>query len=258
LEPALQAVGLSHSYAISRGRLLALDGVELAVHDGEFLAVVGPSGCGKSTLLRILGGLVAPSQGQVMLGGRPLRGPLRQIGFVFQTANLMPWRTALENVTLPLEVAGLLAKEAESRARELLRLVGLEGFETARPRELSGGMAQRVAIARALVGDPQVLLLDEPFGALDALSREQMNLELLRIWQARQVTTVMVTHNLQEAVFLADRVAVMSQRPGRIRGEIRVDLPRPRTLEVMYTEFFTAYARRVRDAIGPSHDGAGR
>jgi NitT/TauT family transport system ATP-binding protein len=248
-KPALVAEGIRHEYRSGSGRLLALDGVELAVDQGEFVAIVGPSGCGKSTLLRILGGLLAPSEGVVYLDGRPLLAPRRQVGYVFQNVNLMPWRTVLRNVTLPLEVADKPRSEAERRARELLVLVGLNGFEMAYPRALSGGMAQRVAIARALVSDPEVLLLDEPFGSLDALSREQMNLELLRIWRARQVTAVMVTHNLQEAIFLADRVLVMSPRPGRISAEVVVNLPRPRTLEVMYTEFFGALSRRVRAGI---------
>jgi NitT/TauT family transport system ATP-binding protein len=163
--------------------------------------------------------------------------------------NLMPWRTVLRNVTLPLEIGGASWQEEGARARALLDLVGLGGFEEAYPRQLSGGMAQRVAIARALVAEPEVLLLDEPFGSLDALSREQMNLELLRIWRAQRVTAVMVTHDLREAIFLADRVLVMSPRPGRICAEVSVDLPRPRTLDVMYTEFFGAISRRVREAV---------
>jgi NitT/TauT family transport system ATP-binding protein len=247
----LAADGIRHVYQGGQGELVALSGVSLGVGLGEFVAIVGPSGCGKSTLLRILGGLLVPTQGRVLLGGKPLASPQRQVGYVFQNVNLMPWRTVLRNVTLPLEVAHMPQAQAEARARELVVLVGLEGFEEAYPRELSGGMAQRVAIARALVSDPEVLLLDEPFGALDALSREQMNLELLRIWQARRVTAVMVTHNLQEAVLMADRVLVMSSRPGTLCAEVPVDLPRPRTLEVMYTEFFGAVSRRVRRAIGP-------
>jgi NitT/TauT family transport system ATP-binding protein len=196
-----------------------------------------------------LGGLLNPTEGHVHLDGQPLVAPRRQVGYVFQKVNLMPWRTVLHNVTLPLEVAGMGRRQAEQQGRELLALVRLEEFEQALPRELSGGMAQRVAIARALVSQPEVLLLDEPFGSLDALSREQMNMELLRIWRARRVTAVMVTHDLQEAIFLADRVSVMSPRPGRIRAEVRVNLPRPRTLEVMYTEFFGALSRQVREAI---------
>jgi NitT/TauT family transport system ATP-binding protein len=253
VEPPLLAQGLRHVYHSAQGALQALDGVSLAVTEGEFVAVVGPSGCGKSTLLRILGGLLVPSEGWVHLDGRPLASPRRQVGYVFQNVNLMPWRTVLRNVTLPLEVAGVSQAQADLRAKELLLLVGLDGFEGAYPRELSGGMAQRVAIARALISDPEVLFLDEPFGSLDALSREQMNLELLRIWRAQRVTAVLVTHNLQEAIFLADRVLVMSPRPGRIQAEVVVDLPRPRTLAVMYTEFFGALSRRVRETIETAH-----
>jgi NitT/TauT family transport system ATP-binding protein len=249
VEPVLVAEGIRHTYHGRQGELVALAGVSLHVGPGEFVAIVGPSGCGKSTLLRILGGLLLPSQGQVRLDGKPLVSAQRQVGYVFQQVNLMPWRTVLRNVTLPLEVAHVPQAQAQERARELLALVGLSTFEAAYPHELSGGMAQRVAIARALVSEPDVLLFDEPFGALDALSREQMNLELLRIWQARRVTAVMVTHNLQEAIFVADRVLVMSPRPGTLRADVEVDLPRPRTLEVMYTEFFGAISRRVRQAI---------
>jgi NitT/TauT family transport system ATP-binding protein len=247
--PLLEARDIYHRYAGAGGTLLALDGVSLAVEQGEFLAIVGPSGCGKSTLLRILGGLLAPSEGLVRLEGEPLSSPRRQVAYVFQDVNLMPWRTVLHNVTLPLEVAGVSRAEATRRAAGLLGLVGLTGFARVYPRTLSGGMAQRVALARALVAEPEVLLLDEPFGSLDALNREQMNLELLRIWRAQRVTAVMVTHDLREAVFLADRVLVMSPRPGRVCCEVAVDLPRPRTLDVLYTEFFGALARRVREAI---------
>jgi NitT/TauT family transport system ATP-binding protein len=254
VRPTLVADGIQHVYRSGQGELLALDGVGLAVEQGEFVSIVGPSGCGKSTLLRILGGLLVPTRGTVHLDGQPLSAPRRQVSYVFQKVNLMPWRTVLRNVTLPLEVAGVSRPAAEQRAQELLDLVGLDGFGGAYPRELSGGMAQRVAIARALVGEPEVLLLDEPFGSLDALSREQMNLELLRIWRARRVTAIMVTHDLQEAIFLADRVLVMSPRPGSIYAEVAVDLLRPRTLEVMYTEFFGALSRQVREAIGFSNE----
>ncbi len=252
MEPVLEGRGIRHLYSGAQGALLALDGVSLAVGQGEFVAIVGPSGCGKSTLLRILGGLLLPSEGEVWLDGWRLTSPRRQVALVFQAVNLMPWRTVLQNVTLPLEVAGVSRAQAEQRAAGLLRLVGLTGFEGVYPRALSGGMAQRVALARALVGEPEVLLLDEPFGSLDALNREQMNLELLRIWGARRVTAVMVTHDLQEAVFLADRVLVMSPRPGRIECEVAVNLPRPRTVDVMYTEFFGALSRRVREAVQAS------
>ncbi len=248
-EPVLEARGLGKIYHSGQGDLPALENVSLEVRGGEFVAIVGPSGCGKSTLLRILGGLLAPTAGAVLLDGEPLVSPQRQVAYVFQNVNLMPWRTVLRNVLLPMEVVGTSRAEALNRAESVLTLVGLQGFANLYPRQLSGGMAQRVAIARALVAEPEVLLLDEPFGALDALSREQMNLELLRIWRARRVTAVMVTHDLQEAIFLADRVLVMSARPGQIRAEVQVDLPRPRTLEVMYTEFFGALSRRVREVI---------
>lgn len=255
---ALAAKDVRHSYGKDAKRLLALDGVSLAVNRGEFVAIVGPSGCGKSTLLRVMGGLLTPTEGTVVVDGQPLREPQRKIGIVFQNVNLMPWRTVQRNVMLPLEVARVSRRQASARATQTLELVGLQDFADSLPRELSGGMAQRVAIARALVSGPEVMLLDEPFGALDALSREQMNLELLRIWRVERVTAILVTHNLQEAIFLADRVLVMTPRPGRIQAEVVVDLPRPRTLEVMYTEFFGALSRRVRDAISSSNSGLAR
>jgi NitT/TauT family transport system ATP-binding protein len=256
VQPVLEGRQLRHLYSGAQGPLLALDGVSLAVGEGQFVAIVGPSGCGKSTLLRILGGLLPPVEGSVWLDGKRLTSPRRQVAYVFQDVNLMPWRTVLHNVTLPLEVAGVSRAQAEQRAAGLLRLVGLTGFERVHPRALSGGMAQRVALARALVAEPEVLLLDEPFGSLDALNREQMNLELLRIWGTRRVTAVMVTHDLREAVFLADRVLVMSPRPGRIEREVVVDLPRPRTVDVMYTEFFGALSRQVREAVQASVQAA--
>lgn len=248
--PVLAADEITMTYLGQQGSLEALEDVSLQVGAGEFLCIVGPSGCGKSTLLRVLGGLVRPTSGRVYLGGELLTAPRRQIGFVFQKANLMPWRTVLRNVTLPLEIQKVEVAESRKRARELLKLVGLEGFEDAYPHELSGGMEQRVAIARALIHDPAILLLDEPFGALDALTREQMNLELLRIWQAKWKTVVMVTHSIQEAIFLADRILVMSSRPGRIQASFPVPLPRPRRLEMLYSDEFDVLSRRVRGAIG--------
>jgi len=248
--PILRAEHISVTFPSPQGGLGALDDVSFQVKRGEFVCVVGPSGCGKSTLLRVLGGLLPPTDGRVYLRGQPLDGPCSDIGIVFQKANLMPWRTALQNITLPLEVQGLRAAEAQRRAADLIRLVGLEGFERNYPHELSGGMAQRVAIARALVYDPEILLLDEPFGSLDALTRERMNLELLRIWQARRKTVIMVTHNIQEAIFLADKVIVMAARPGRVTISLPVTLPRPRAQEIIYRESFIELARHIRAAIG--------
>jgi len=232
------------------GGLKALERVSFSVYPQEFVCVLGPSGSGKSTLLRILAGLLPPTEGEVLYQGQPLNGPRREMGFVFQRANLIPWRTVLENITLPLELQDLPQDQASEMARDLVELVGLQGFEDSLPRDLSGGMAQRVAIARALVHDPQVLLLDEPFGGLDALTRERMGAELVRIWQARRKTVVMVTHSISEALFLADRVLVLSPRPGRLWLDLTVDIPRPRPEEVRYTPHFGELARRLRAAIG--------
>ena len=228
----LVARNVSHMFTtVRRGkppvRTQALDDVSLTVADGDFVAIVGPSGCGKTTFLRLLAGLALPSEGTVLFCGQPLTGPRPEIGFVFQQPTLMAWRTALENVALPLEIRNVPEAERQERAQDLLERVGLAGFEHERPRALSGGMQQRVAIARALAYDPAVLLLDEPFGALDALTRERLNMELLRLWQKQQRTVILVTHSIQEAVFLANRVLVMSPRPGRFCGEIEVTLPRP-------------------------------
>jgi len=231
----------------------ALASTSLQIDAGEFVAIVGPSGCGKTTLLRILGGLLQPTSGQVILKGDVLAGPRPEIGYVFQHANLMPWRTVLRNVALPLELQGRPAAEIDERARAVLALVGLQGFEQSYPRQLSGGMAQRAALARTLVHEPELLLLDEPFGALDAITRERMNLELLGIRQAYDYTAIMVTHNIHEAVFLAGRVLVMSHRPGRIVAQIPVPLPYPRTLELMGSPEFASLTREVRRAIDRQH-----
>lgn len=247
--PVLEARNLSKVYPNGDGGLLALEGVSFSVRPEEFLCLVGPSGCGKTTLLRLLAGLLPPTRGQVVFEGEVLRAPRRRIGFVFQQVNLMPWRTVLENVALPLELAGVEPEQRRARAQAMVDLVGLTGFEAAYPRDLSGGMAQRVAIARALVHEPDLLLLDEPFGSLDALTRERMGTELMRIWEARTVTVVMVTHSITEAVLLADRVLVLSPRPGRLRLDLPIRLPRPRTLEMTYTEAFGRLAAQVRRAI---------
>jgi NitT/TauT family transport system ATP-binding protein len=246
MPPILSAESLSVTFPSADGGLQALESVSFSVAPQEFVCVVGPSGCGKSTLLKTLAGLQRPTTGQVIFEGEPLVAPRRRIGFVFQKANLMPWRTAMANVTLPLELAGVPEPEARGRALDLIDLVGLRGFEGSRPRDLSGGMEQRVAIARALIHQPDLLLLDEPFGALDALTRERMGFELLRIWEARKNTVVMVTHSIPEAILLADRVLVMSRRPGRIRADLAVPLPRPRTQTMGYTEAFGRLAEGVR------------
>jgi NitT/TauT family transport system ATP-binding protein len=247
--PVLQVNHLSHSFPNGNGGLKVLQDVNFALYPQEFLAVLGPSGSGKSTLLRILAGLLQPTRGQVQFHfpGKEAQRP--RIGFVFQQANLMPWRTALENITLPLELEGISSDQAITHAQSLIDLVGLQGFEDVRPRDLSGGMAQRVAIARALIMNPDLLLLDEPFGSLDALTRERMGAELLRIWQADRKTVIMVTHSISEALFLSDRVLVMTPRPGKFCLDMTVDLPRPRVEEMRYTPHFGELARQLKTAI---------
>ncbi len=248
-EPILVAEYLQMIYSSPESALEALAEASFTVAPNEFLSIIGPSGCGKSTLLRILGGLALPTAGRVLFHGAPLLEPQRKIGFVFQQPNLMPWRSTLRNIMLPLEVEGMPSEEAGLRAEEMLKLVGLCDFAHTLPRDLSGGMQQRVALARALIHDPEVLLLDEPFGALDALTRERLNWELQRIWQARRKTVVMVTHNIQEAVFLSDRVLAMSPRPGRIEREVVIDLPRPRPQEDLYDARFVELTRILREAL---------
>jgi NitT/TauT family transport system ATP-binding protein len=245
LDPILSVRDLSTTFPDENGGLDVLDSLSFFVQPQEFVCVLGPSGSGKTTLLRTLARLLPPSSGSFTFSTVQPR-----IGMVFQQANLMPWRTAIQNITLPLELQGVPAGQACSRAQELIDLVGLQGFESAWPRDLSGGMAQRVAIARALVHDPDILLLDEPFGSLDALTRERMWIELSRIWQARRKTVLMVTHSINEALFLADRVLVLTQRPGKIKLDLPVDLPRPRPDEIRYTAHFGLLARRLKEAIG--------
>lgn len=253
--PSLRVNEVCVAFATPEGELTALQDITFGVMPGEFVCLVGPSGCGKTTLLRVLAGLQIPDTGSVWLGAKPVSAPRRQVGIVFQQANLMPWRTVLGNVMLPLEVAGMNKTQAAERANALIDLVDLAEFATAYPADLSGGMAQRVAIARALVHDPDVLLLDEPFGALDALTRERMGLELLRIWQAERKTVLMVTHSVPEAVFLADRVLVLSHRPGTVTMTVPVDLPRPRDLALMGSATFGALTGRVRGAITDEQNG---
>jgi NitT/TauT family transport system ATP-binding protein len=245
----LQVRDLSTIFADRNGGLRALEQVSFEVYPEQFVCVLGPSGSGKTTLLRALAGLLPPSSGEIIFKGEKLTGPPPGIGFVFQKPSLMPWRTVIQNITLPLEVQNESAEVRQEKALELVELVGLQGFEDSLPRDLSGGMAQRVAIARALVHDPDVLLMDEPFGSLDALTRERMGVELLRIWQLRCKTVVMVTHSISEALLLADRVLVLSQRPGRLRLDLPVDLPRPRSEDMRYIPEFGRLARQLRAAI---------
>lgn len=249
-KPFLLAENLQMTFASPESPLEALGEASFAIRENEFVSIIGPSGCGKSTLLRILAGLVKPTHGRVLLEGQELDQPRRDIGLVFQQANLLPWCTALQNVMLPLHIQGLGKAEAEQRASEMLNLVGLAEFAKALPRELSGGMQQRVALARALVHDPQLLLLDEPFGALDSLTRERLNWELLRIWQHKRKTVLMVTHSIQEAIFLSDRVLVMTSRPGRIQREIVIPLERPRHPDDLYTPRFLQLSRALHQALG--------
>lgn len=244
--PVYELKGVSKTYA--RRSVHALDEVDLTLTEGSFSAVIGSSGCGKSTLLKIMAGLLPPSSGSVVLAGKPVLGPRRDIGMMFQQATLFPWRTALENVVLPIEIRDgkAAARARHDAARALLDLVGLKGFETVYPNELSGGMAQRAAICRMLITEPEVLLLDEPFSALDELSRDFMNMELQRICLQRNATAFLVTHSIAEAVILSDIVYVMSPRPGRFVEAVTVDLPRPRTLDMITTPKFGNYVERIR------------
>jgi NitT/TauT family transport system ATP-binding protein len=225
----IEAKGIVKIYPTVSGEpVLALDQVDMSVEDGEFVCLVGPSGCGKSTLMRLLAGLDRADAGTFSLGGTAIDGPSAEVGVVFQQATLLPWLTVWQNVTLPLRVGGHEIGDREAPVRELLKIAALQGFENKYPYELSGGMQQRVAIVRALARDPKLLLMDEPFGSLDALTREKMNAELQRIWLASRKTVVLITHSIDEAIFLGDRVVVMSPRPGRIVRELKVELPRPR------------------------------
>jgi NitT/TauT family transport system ATP-binding protein len=245
-EIALEGVG--KRFQLEGREIEALEDVTLRVAPGEFCSLIGPSGCGKSTLLRIVAALLPPSAGSVTVGGESATAARerRDLGFVFQDPVLLPWRTALENVELPMQVARALpGAERKERARALLELVGLSEFERAKPGQLSGGMQRRVGIARALALEPRTLLFDEPFGALDEITRQRMNAELLRIWGRARTTALLVTHNVGEAVYLSDRVLVMASKPGRIVGEVRIDLPRPRSLEMLEEPRFFDYSRRL-------------
>jgi NitT/TauT family transport system ATP-binding protein len=244
-KPILSVRDLSITFPDINGGLDALEKISFTIHPREFVCFLGPSGSGKTTFLRVLAGILQPTSGSVnfMYRHQP------RIGMVFQQANLMPWRTVMENIMLPLELEGMGTVKAQNKAREMIKLVGLKGFENSLPRDLSGGMAQRVAIARALIHDPDLLLLDEPFASLDALTRERMWMELSNIWQAKQKTVIMVTHSINESLFLADRVLVLTRRPGKIKLDVEVDLPRPRTDDIRYTSHFGKLAKKLRGAI---------
>ena len=247
LQPMIAVAGVSKTYrTVTAETVYALGHISLSIAPGEFVSLVGPSGCGKTTLLRILAGLIGQYEGEVSIRGVRLNGPTRSVGVAFQDSNLLPWRNVVDNVLLPAQVLRLDMTVSRRRAKELLALVGLEGFEQKLPHELSGGMRQRVSIARALIHDPEILLLDEPFGALDAITRDNMNLELARIWAAFGKTIFLITHSIPEAVFLSRRVFVMSSRPGRIVAEQRIDLPEPRTLDLSAAPQFGKYVVTLR------------
>jgi len=242
--------GVEKTYRTQRGELVhALEGITLDVEENEFVTLVGPSGCGKSTLLKLVAGLVPATRGSIHARGALVSEPFPDVGFVFQQPVLLPWRTVLDNVLFSAEMLGLDVRQCRKRAGDLLELTGLDGFETKYPRELSGGMQQRVAICRALLPDPSLLLMDEPFGALDAMTREEMSLELLRIWEEKRKTILFVTHSIPEAILLADRVVVMTPRPGRIAKVLDVALPRPRTMDLEFGPRFKAVSDEVRTLI---------
>jgi NitT/TauT family transport system ATP-binding protein len=246
----VEFAGLEKRYETRDGAVLALDGVSFSVTKGEFVSIVGPSGCGKSTLLKIALGVIPYSGGAVRLSGAPVAGPQLGAGMVFQTAALPPWRRIVDNVLLPIEILNKPRRDYVGKAHQLLAMVGLKGFERKLPNELSGGMQQRVSICRALIHDPDLLLMDEPFGALDALTREIMQTELLRIWAETHKTVLFVTHSIDEAVLLSDRVIVMSARPGKVAEDLAIDLPRPRGAAARALARFQDYAQHLRSLLG--------
>jgi NitT/TauT family transport system ATP-binding protein len=250
--PYIEVKNLSKTYGDGRSGVCALEDVSFIVNEGEFVVLVGPSGCGKTTILKVLTGLIPQTSGSVIVGGNEVKGPQPDIGIVFQIPALLPWRKVVGNVMLPIEVLKLKQKEYSEKAHDLIKLTGLKGFENNYPWELSGGMQQRVSICRALIHDPKLLIMDEPFGALDAFTREQMNLELLRIWSETKKTILLVTHNILESVFLADRVVVLSQRPSRVTETVEVRIRRPRDLEMQTTDEFGNYVVTIRQAIDRS------
>jgi NitT/TauT family transport system ATP-binding protein len=250
---AITFLDVGHRFETREGQELnALEGISLEVKPGEFVSIVGPSGCGKTTLLRSVAGLLAPTVGKVLIGGIEVRDPRPDVGLVFQQPMLLPWFSVMRNVLLPVDVQGQRIADYQESARELIRMVGLGGFEKRLPSELSGGMQQRAALARALVHNPKILLMDEPFAALDAMTRELMNLELQRIWSRQHKTVLFVTHGIAESVFLSDRVVVMTPRPGRIAAVIDVPFARPRAADLWGTAEFAAVAAQIRNVFDRS------
>jgi NitT/TauT family transport system ATP-binding protein len=258
-DQVVRIAGVGKTFGDGGAAVTALEGIDLTIGPGEFVSLIGPSGCGKSTLLRLVGDLTTPTQGTVEVNGKPARRARldRDYGMVFQAPVLMDWRTVTKNIELPLEIMGWRPADREARSAELMKLIELEGFEGRHPWQLSGGMQQRVAIARALAFDPKLLLMDEPFGALDEMTRERMNLELMRIWGRTRTTVVFVTHSIPEAVFLSTRVVVMSARPGRIARVVNVDLPQPRTTDTRETERYFELVTIVREALRNREADAG-
>jgi NitT/TauT family transport system ATP-binding protein len=242
----IEARGVSKVYKTKDGSVESLKPLDFTVREGEFISVVGPSGCGKSTLLKMVAGLLPITDGTLSLAGKLVDGPQKDVGIVFQSAVLLAWRTVLDNILLQAEMRHMPKAAARAKALELINMAGLKGFENKYPWQLSGGMQQRASICRALLHDPPLLLMDEPFGALDAMTREKMNLELQRIWSASKKTVLLITHSIPEAVFLSDRVMVMSERPGSIAAIYDIDLPRPRTLDMMGSPEFAFYTKKIR------------
>ena len=250
MQPILKFDRLSMRYNTRAGHsVLAMEDISAQIGRDEFVTILGPSGCGKSTLLKIVASVLRPTAGEVWLDGERLTRPTSKIGMIFQQPILLPWRNVLDNVLFPIQMMGLSAAKHRPVALDLLRLVGLSGFEQAMPGELSGGMQQRVSICRALVYDPTILLMDEPFAALDAMTREELGIELLRIWNERRKTVLFVTHSIQEGILLADRVLVMTARPGRIAASMPIELPRPRTVSMISSKEYGHYAETIRSLI---------
>ncbi|MCJ7694838.1 MAG: ABC transporter ATP-binding protein [Anaerolineaceae bacterium] len=253
-KPGLQVENLCVSFIENDGTLEVLDDITFSIEPYSFVSMIGPSGGGKSTLLKALSGLKTPSSGKVLISSSNPEKKEPKVGMVFQQSNLMPWRTVLQNIMLPLELEGISKKDNLELSQKMIAIVGLEGFENSYPHDLSGGMAQRVAIARSLVHDPDILLLDEPFGLLDALTREKMGGELLRIWHATKKTVLMVTHSITEAVYLSDRVLVLTSRPARISLDLPIDLERPRNEEMRYTPHYSSLLQRLRQQLDMNSD----